>query len=107
MNRFPCLTAVSLAFGVGCTALPKGVETNPAVAPYRPPADDFDDVSYRHGKETMKEGREVFRQDTFGSEAFWGGKLQLHKAILGAKKGGIGPGLTPRQALQLGLKVDV
>jgi hypothetical protein len=30
----------------------------------------------------------------------------LHKALLGEKKGGVGPGLTPRQALQLGLKVD-
>ena len=33
--------------------------------------------------------------------------LSLHKAIEGAKFGGVGPGLGPREALALGLKVDV
>jgi hypothetical protein len=55
----------------------------------------------------MKRGREIFRYDTFGSENFWGDKLKLHEAIAGEKQGGRGPGLTPKQALQLGLKVDV
>jgi hypothetical protein len=53
------------------------------------------------------EGRQIFRFDTFGSEAFWGDGLQLHKAIAGGKNGGIGAGLAPKQALALGLKVDV
>ena len=52
-------------------------------------------------------GRRAFRHDTFGSEAFWGGALQLHRAIAGAANGGVGPGLSPKQALALGLKVDV
>jgi|SRR5581483_11768711 len=51
-------------------------------------------------------GRSVFRFDTFGDEAFWGGTLQLHRAIEGAKNGGVGPGVSPKLALQLGLKVD-
>src|SRR5437016_11008268 len=55
----------------------------------------------------LKEGKKIFRYDTFGSEEFWGGKLRLHEAILGEKLGGVGPGLTPRQALDLGIKVDV
>jgi len=55
----------------------------------------------------LKEGRKIFRYDTFGSEDFWGGQLRLHEAIAGEKHGGVGPGVTARQALQLGLKVDV
>ncbi|MCA1559956.1 MAG: hypothetical protein LC753_01000 [Acidobacteria bacterium] len=53
-----------------------------------------------------EEGQKVFRHDTFGSEAFWGDKLQLHRAILGEKQGGVGPGVSPKDALKLGLKVD-
>jgi cytochrome c5 len=51
-------------------------------------------------------GRSVFRFDTFGDQAFWGGQLQLHKAIEGKKLGGVGPGLSPKAALAAGLKVD-
>lgn len=54
----------------------------------------------------IAEGQQIFRYDTFGDEAFWGGALQLHRAILGAKNGGVGPGLSPKAALDLGLKVD-
>jgi hypothetical protein len=49
----------------------------------------------------------TFRFDTFGSEEFWGGKLKLHHAIEGEKNGGTGPGLSPKKALELGLKVDM
>ncbi len=52
-------------------------------------------------------GRQTFRFDTFGDEAFWGDQLQLHRAIEGGQLGGVGPGLSPRAALALGLKVDV
>jgi hypothetical protein len=54
----------------------------------------------------IKEGRQIFRYDTFGSEDFWGGKLGLHKALAGEKLGGVGPGVSPKMALELGLKVD-
>jgi mono/diheme cytochrome c family protein len=53
------------------------------------------------------EGRKTFRFDTFGDEAFWGKMLKLHEAIEGAKLGGVGPGLSPANALALGLKVDL
>src|SRR5262245_11325353 len=46
----------------------------------------------------VAEGRFSFRFDTFGDEAFWGDTLRLHEAL--AKT-------TPRDALALGLKVDV
>jgi hypothetical protein len=53
------------------------------------------------------EGRRVFRFDTFGDEAFWGDTLRLHQAIEGERLGGVGPGVSPRTALNVGLKVDV
>lgn len=55
----------------------------------------------------IDEGRQTFRFDTFGDEAFWGGMLRLNQAIAGAANGGVGPGLSPAMALALGLKVDV
>jgi hypothetical protein len=54
----------------------------------------------------FRQGRHIFRFDTFGDQAFWGGALQLHKAIEGSKLGGVGPGLSPKGALAAGLKVD-
>jgi hypothetical protein len=51
-------------------------------------------------------GRRIFRYDTFGDQAFWGGALHLHRAIAGAKNGGVGPGVSPKTALSVGLKVD-
>jgi hypothetical protein len=59
-----------------------------------------------HVARTIIEGRRTFRFDTFGDEAFWGGQLGLNQTIAGARFGGVGPGLSPRQALALGLKVD-
>jgi len=55
----------------------------------------------------IEQGRQTFRFDTFGDEAFWGDTLKLHEAIEGAAHGGIGPGLTPRAALAAGLKIDI
>jgi hypothetical protein len=54
----------------------------------------------------LDEGRKIFRSDTFGSEGFWGDALQLHRAIAGEKNGGVGPGVSPKTALSVGLKVD-
>jgi len=51
-------------------------------------------------------GRNIFRFDTFGDQAFWGDALQLHRAIAGAENGGVGPGVSPKTALAVGLKVD-
>jgi hypothetical protein len=54
----------------------------------------------------VERGRRIFRQDTFGNQAFWGDALRLHQAIAGRANGGVGPGLSPKAALALGLKVD-
>lgn len=61
----------------------------------------------RYDARMRREGRQTFRYDTFGDEAFWGGQLGLNQTIAGVQYGGIGPGLSPATALQLGLKVDV
>ncbi len=58
------------------------------------------------GGNLVEEGKRIFRDDTFGSEAFWGGQLALHRALAGSKKGGVGDGVSANQALKLGLKVD-
>ena len=66
----------------------------------------FDRQINAHMEQMMEEGREIFRNDTFGDEAFWGDQLQLHKAIEGAGHGGVGAGVSPTTALAVGLKVD-
>jgi hypothetical protein len=59
---------------------------------------DFDAAISNHAKSLIREGRRIFRFDTFGDEVFWGDTLRLHEAI--AK-------VSPKEALALGLKVDV
>jgi hypothetical protein len=65
-----------------------------------------DEMIEKYSSEMIDQGRKIFRYETFGSEKFWGDKLQLHKAIAGKQHGGVGNGLTPNMALKLGLKVD-
>ena len=48
----------------------------------------FDAEIARHAQRMLEEGKQTFRYDTFGSEAFWGDALQLHTAIAGSKHGG-------------------
>ena len=60
----------------------------------------------REAVSLIEQGRNIFRFDTFGNESFWGGALRLHEAIAGEKHGGVGPGISPRAALSVGLKVD-
>jgi mono/diheme cytochrome c family protein len=67
---------------------------------------DPDEQSRQAAQQLFEQGRETFRFDTFGDEAFWGDALQLHRAIAGEALGGVGPGVSPRSALAVGLKVD-
>ena len=73
---------------------------------YQVRAQSFDDQITTNSSKLLKDGKQIFRFDTFGDEAFWGGALKLHQAIEGSKFGGVGPGVSPRTALSLGLKVD-
>jgi hypothetical protein len=67
----------------------------------------FDNIIANTKDQQFQLGRQIFRFDTFGDEAFWGDALHLHQAIAGAANGGVGPGVSPAQALAVGLKVDV
>jgi hypothetical protein len=71
-----------------------------------PRTHDFDAAIRSNAHDFIEQGRKTFRFDTFGDEAFWGDSLKLHKAIEGSKLGGVGPGVSPRTALAVGLKVD-
>jgi hypothetical protein len=68
--------------------------------------DRRDDTIQEHSAALLRQGRAIFRFDTFGDEQFWGGTLRLHEAIEGARFGGVGPGVSPAAALSVGLKVD-
>jgi hypothetical protein len=65
-----------------------------------------DVAAKKQADKLFREGRRIFRFDTFGDEAFWGDQLRLHEAIAGEELGGVGPGVSPRTALAVGLKVD-
>jgi hypothetical protein len=101
MRRFS--TAFALCLIIFGAALTRAIATHDA-------AEDQDRVQRdgvaAHARELLKEGRRVFRFDTFGDEAFWGDALKLHQAIAGATLGGVGPGVSPATALAVGLKVD-
>jgi len=71
------------------------------------PARGFDAVIDDNAQRLLREGRQIFRYDTFGDEAFWGDALHLHRAIAGERNGGVGPGVSPKTALAVGLKVDL
>jgi len=71
------------------------------------PATNLDRQIDTNAQRTLAAGRQIFRFDTFGDEAFWGDTIKLHQAIQGTRFGGVGPGVSPKTALAVGLKVDV
>ena len=78
------------SIGIPCTSSPSSAST-----------EGFDTAV-----QSLTNGRQTFRFDTFGDEAFWGDALKLHQAIAGSANGGVGPGVSPKTALAVGLKVD-
>lgn len=89
--RFPLAWLLALTVPIvliGCPKPPPEEEEEPPKT----------DPTEANATGLVREGREIFRHDTFGSEAFWGDTLRLHEAV---------QTLTPRQVLSLGLKVDV
>jgi hypothetical protein len=107
---------IGLALGLlavaGVTAWPQSKTRSPHYTPLK------NSPAMRHGPHgadgaganvlaILAQGQNIFRFDIFGDEAFWGDALQLHLALEGAKLGGVGPGVSPKTALAVGLKVDV
>ena len=68
---------------------------------------EYDAAAAEQAARYLEEGRETFRFDTFGSEDFWGGRLKLHERSPARRSAARGPASARRQALELGLKVDV
>jgi hypothetical protein len=66
----------------------------------------FDAEIRENTRRLIDEGRQTFRFDTFGDEVFFGDTIKLHQAIRGDGLGGVGPGVSPKTALAVGLKVD-
>jgi cytochrome c peroxidase len=81
--------------------------SQPRRAPARPQAPAQPPAAMREADALVRQGRQIFRFDDFGDHAFWGGALALHRAIEGSGHGGVGPGVSPKTALAVGLKVDV
>jgi hypothetical protein len=98
--------AVVTAVILLAAATASGASKSPPAKPGQAAATGFDAEIERASQQMLGDGRKIFRFDTFGSEAFWGDALQLHKAIAGEKNGGVGPGVSPKTALSVGLKVD-
>jgi mono/diheme cytochrome c family protein len=78
-----------------CAPLPAAAESGKRPHPVR--GRHHDVRPFVDALRLVAEGREVFRFDTFGDEAFWTGRLRLHEAIAQ---------LPPSAALAVGLKVD-
>src|SRR6266699_4774578 len=98
MKRSLVSALVTVVFTVSGATI-AGSDAQPGAAPDT----DVDTPAQR----TVAEGRQTFRFDTFGDEAFWGDTIKLRQAIEGARFGGVGPGVSPKTALAVGLKVDV
>src|SRR6185436_5574836 len=75
-------------------------------AQQRAAANPHDIDVQQYSTKMIDEGRRIFRYETFDDETFWAGSLKLQRAIAGAKLGGVGPDVSPKTALSVGLKVD-
>ena len=95
------IAAVAAAIGWHLAPIGLSAQRNTSAA-----APSADRAINQYAQRMIDQGRQIFRADTFGSEAFWGDALQLHKAIAGEKNGGVGGGVSPKTALSVGLKVD-
>ncbi|MDI1451751.1 hypothetical protein [Polyangium sp. 6x1] len=95
--RWNTLAAVLVTATIAAASSCERSETEPIdEAPQ--PVGSKDDPVVEDARVAIHKGRQTFRFDTFGDEAFWGDQLHLHETIRT---------LTPVQVLGLGLKVDV
>jgi cytochrome c5 len=86
--------STSLVSAMGLCAVLAAIALAPAK---QKPSSDFLGSAEEHARQLLGQGEQIFRFDTFGDEAFWGDQLGLHKIVAA---------ISPRQALDLGLKVD-
>jgi len=99
-------TFVTAAVFLFACKSPAPAETPQNIAVKQAPEESYQKSIDDTAKKMLERGRDIFRDESFGSEQFWGDKLRLHEVIAGEKHGGTGQGLTPRTAFALGLRVD-
>ncbi len=108
MNRFmrpPNLSTVAAFAAIGgalALAACSGVETSSltggsAASSEGPPTGANPN---RHQSGNAAAGRDVFRFETFGNEGFWTDAARMPQGMMAAK-------LTPKQALEVGLQIDI
>lgn len=95
--RRPSLSAVLFALLVmGVPGVPAEADAEPAVPEATPREGRVDPVA-SHAVSSIRRGRIRFRYDPFGSNLFFSDALRLNEVLAR---------VTPRQALELGVKVD-
>ncbi|MDQ2936726.1 MAG: hypothetical protein M3R67_04380, partial [Acidobacteriota bacterium] len=92
------ITALLILVALGLVYVTDRSRAQPRVAmPQK--TEGFDRRTDGNAQQILEDGKQIFRFDTFGDEAFWGDTLKLHRAIEGAKFGGVGAGVSPKTAL--------
>ena len=79
--RIVLTTGLVLAFIFAWIRMPASVAAQ-AASPSNPSA-PFDGVITKNTHSMIEAGRQIFRYDTFGDEAFWGDTLKLHRGHRG------------------------
>ncbi len=74
-HKFVAGACISLAL-----ALLFVIKLLPAAAQTTPEPVGYDDAISHNAQQMLAEGKQTFRFDTFGDEAFWGDALKLHSA---------------------------
>jgi hypothetical protein len=96
MKRHAVALLAVTALGLVLAALALAPATQQSTS--QQPTSDFLGNAQDNAQHLVSQGQQIFRFDTFGDEAFWGGQLGLHQFVAS---------ISPRQVLDLGLKVDV
>jgi hypothetical protein len=95
MKRYAVALLVVTALCLALVALALAPATQQPAT--QQPRRDFLGNAQENARHLVSQGQQIFRFDTFGDEAFWGEQLGLQQVVAA---------LSPRQALELGLKVD-
>ena len=95
--RFGRIVALAMALCAACCSGPAAQSASQAKPASDGPAEGTP-APRQDG--TASSGRDVFRFETFGNEGFWTDALRVPAGVMAAK-------VTPLQALQLGLTMDI
>ena len=87
-SRLSLLVLVVVVFGLAIVSITRAKQKSHT---------EFLGSAEKNAQSLVEQGRDIFRYDTFGDEVFWTDQLGLDQLVAAT---------TPRQALDLGLKVD-